>query len=572
MPQSISSLPVGSLVKYGSIYGNKITWLVADHNHQGYPTGTTTLVSRYVIRSMPYDAAEPTNGDSNRRAGGNNRWKYANLRQWLNSQSGEGAWYTAQTNTDIGPDKSYVMTDPYLYDAGFLNEWNAHDISAIVETSHKVVASQQDGGSEYVTDKIFLPALSEYGAQDPGSNTVGTTYSIFNSQKALLRTTMTADAASHAQDNDLYTPAAGRSVPYWTSSAYYYGVANVNVVDTTYSYNNTQRTACYAAGLRPAVNVYATTQVTDSTDSDGAYTIIINDPPTTVGTITVPDTINGGEAFSVSWGRATDPDGNLAGYILEQCVDGIKWEQVYKGSFREAAVSVPYGTNTVAYRVKAYDTYNAMSGYIASNTITVHNNRPPVVTLNSTDLGTLSNAPFSLTYTVTDEDGDAVTVTEAIDDKVYNTKTPSLGANTTFTLTTAEWQKVLNGNHTITITATDPSGSSVKTEAQFVKKVTKISVTKKAAISVDTQPTKVIANIQGNFPTGCTYKVEACNNGNDKSPTWEDITSAVDAGKVYNFTNATKTASQWGVKVRVTVDRGTATGDVYLSAIGGNFE
>lgn len=572
MPQSISSLPVGTLVKFGSIYGNKITWVIVDQNHQGYTSGSTTLVSDKIIKSMPYDAAEPANGDTNRRYGGNNRYKYSNIRQWLNSQDGAGAWYSAQYSADMGPDKSYVETDPYLYEAGFLSEWNAHDISAIMETSHKVVAAQQDGGSEYVTDKIFLPALSEYGAQDPGSTPVGITYSYFKTYRNKLRAVMTADCANHAQNNDLYTPVTGAAVPYWTSSAYYNGVSNVNVVDTNYSYMNTTRTAMYAAGLRPAVNVYSTTQVTDSTDSDGAYTVIINDPPTNTGTITVPETIEGGQTYSVTWGRATDPDGNLAGYILEENVDGTKWTQVYKGAFRGARCSVPYGTSNVTYRVKAYDTYNAMSGYVQSNTIAVHNNRPPVITLNSTDLGQLTNSPFSLTYSVTDADNDSVTVTEAVDGTVYNTVTPSLGANTTFTMTTTDWQKILNGSHTITITATDPHGSTASADCVFSKKVTKIVVTKKSAVTVDEQPKKIIVNIQGKFPTGSTLKVEACNNANDTAPTYEDITEAVNAGKVYAFTNTAKTADKWGVKVRVTVDRGTATGDVYLSAIGGNFE
>jgi hypothetical protein len=75
-----------------------------------------------------------------------------------------------------------------------------------------------------------------------------------------------------------------------------------------------------------------------------------------------------------------------------------------------------------------------------------------------------------------------------------------------------------------------------------------------------------------NIPPTATFKVEVCNNGYDTSPTWEDCTDAVKSGLVHVFTNKTKTASNWGVLVRVTVARNGATGACYVSAIGGNFE
>lgn len=56
-------------------------------------------------------------------------------------------------------------------------------------------------------------------------------------------------------------------------------------------------------------------------------------------------------------------------------------------------------------------------------------------------------------------------------------------------------------------------------------------------------PTKALVNIQGNFPAGCTLQVWICNNGNDASPTWEDITQKVRSGQKHYFTNkATITA------------------------------
>ena len=63
-----------------------------------------------------------------------------------------------------------------------------------------------------------------------------------------------------------------------------------------------------------------------------------------------------------------------------------------------------------------------------------------------------------------------------------------------------------------------------------------------------------------------------CNNGYDASPAWEDATDAVVSGLVHVFSNTAKTADDWGVLVRVSVERNGATGACYVSAIGGNFE
>ena len=74
--------------------------------------------------------------------------------------------------------------------------------------------------------------------------------------------------------------------------------------------------------------------------------------------------------------------------------------------------TITAGWNTVAYRVRSYDSYNATSTYVTSETRTVDNNAIPVITSSTTsgtDLGTKEDG-FDLTYTVTDADSDTVTV------------------------------------------------------------------------------------------------------------------------------------------------------------------
>ena len=107
--------------------------------------------------------------------------------------------------------------------------------------------------------------------------------------------------------------------------------------------------------------------------TSGAYTVKNNAAPGAPGSITVPETVYGGKETEISWAAASDPDGNLSGYILERQTDGGSWSQRYKGSGRSYADTVPFGTESVRYRVKAYDVENLSSGYTTSPTRSVVN-------------------------------------------------------------------------------------------------------------------------------------------------------------------------------------------------------
>ena len=85
-------------------------------------------------------------------------------------------------------------------------------------------------------------------------------------------------------------------------------------------------------------------------------------------------------------------------------------------------------------------------------------------------------------------------------------------------------------------------------------------------------PDRCIVNVQGKFPEGSTLKVEICNNGNDASPRGEDITQNALNNQKYFFTNKTKTASAWGVKLRATLSRGTASRGLLHFVAGREFQ
>ena len=126
------------------------------------------------------------------------------------------------------------------------------------------------------------------------------------------------------------------------------------------------------SGVRPAFILPSSLLVTD----DGA--IIQNTVPTTPSSISVPGSINGGSTITVSWGASSDSEGNLSGYAVERSTNGgASWEQIYNGAAQSISNYVAFGTPSVIYRVKSYDSEGAQSGWRTSSQVTVINNTAP---------------------------------------------------------------------------------------------------------------------------------------------------------------------------------------------------
>lgn len=118
----------------------------------------------------------------------------------------------------------------------------------------------------------------------------------------------------------------------------------------------------------------SSTYPTNGVHSDGYWYVYQgndNVAPTTPGTPSLPVEIKGGESISISWSAASDTNGNLSGYTLECSLDNSAWTQIYSGSATSSTYTVPLGTETIAFRVKAYDSEGAESGYATTSTYVV---------------------------------------------------------------------------------------------------------------------------------------------------------------------------------------------------------
>ena len=225
-----------------------------------------------------------------------------------------------------------------------------------------------------------------------------------------------------------------------------------------------------------------------------------------------------------------------------------------------------------------YDTYGVRPAFVLPSELvvsddgTVSTNTAPAINASSTNLGK-QNAPFNFAYTVTDADGDTLTVTEKLDGKTTATRT-GIASGTALTFEQAAdaagFQRILNGSHTITVEVSDGK-ETVSTSATFTKAVHAASVTLAEPLAVDGDITVAVLQVTGSIPDDAKFKVEVTNNAKDAAPVWQDVTTEVQKGTNIVFSNSTATNGA-AFNFRVSVERGESGEGGYIEAVSGAFE
>lgn len=567
MSQSISALPVKAKVKDTSTtyYGVPIIWEIGDKNHAGYPANSVTLVAANILKLACFDAKESGNSDNNRRNYGNNRYSLSNLRQWLNKAG--SPWYQAQHGADAAPTNANVWNNYNEYDdeAGFLTGFSAQMLAAILNTTLTVAkASVDGGGSETVTDKVFLLSKAEVGLGAENGVSEGSTLAMF-SDNASRQCRPTAQAVSNSEYK---TSSLSASQPWW-----YY----LRSPDASYSYlvryvySDGSLNSHYAflgnSGVRPALNLSSSILVSDSPDSDGAYTIVWNQAPTTPPSITVPDEVRSGKTAEISWAASVDPEGGAITYELERSINSGAWSNIYTGSATSYDdTGVGTSANTVQWRVRAKDVNGAYSGYTSSTVKTVVHNVDPTISGTDTDLGTVTTPP-SMAYTVNDQDTeDELTVVESLDGNEIRTIEDAVRNQTyTFALTDAQFAALANGQHTMQVKVTDTLGNSATRTTTFTRSVTGIEYIV-GPIETDAAAEKILVSLQY-YAAAEDVVVSVCNNAFDSSPTWELAT----IGLKHIFSNSSKTASKWGIGVKVQINKSAGYETISSRPVSGSY-
>lgn len=270
----LSSLPVGTKIKdVNTKYNNEvITWLVGGHNHYG--ANQTALVSEKIISLKAFDAKEPSSSSTDRRNYGNNRYSQSNIRQWLNSSA--ASWYSAQHSTDAPPNNANVWLNHNEYDAeaGFLSNFSENMRNALLAPSLVVAKNNttDGGGSETISDKVFLLSVTELGLPDGDTAVEGNVLALFSdTTKCVAIPTTAAVSKSEFSDSSLKSTTAWF---YWSRSPTRISSFYARVIDKSGTRTFSDAASNGTHGVRPAINIASTIQVSQTPDSDGAYTIL----------------------------------------------------------------------------------------------------------------------------------------------------------------------------------------------------------------------------------------------------------------------------------------------------------
>lgn len=206
----------------------------------------------------------------------------------------------------------------------------------------------------------------------------------------------------------------------------------------------------------------------------------------------------------------------------------------------------------------------------------IYLNHPPVISsslgVSGTDLGEKKDI-FDVNYSVSDPNGDTLTVTEKIDNITVSTRTNvSSGSSLTFSNLNnlTSFQKILNGKHTLEIIANDGKTSTSFTFT-FTKKVTEADITLKEALAVEGDISVAVLKIEGSIPEDAIITALVTNNGKDPSPVWQDATLAVLNNKNIVFTNKENTNGA-AFNFKVKIKRGPSDKGGYITSINGAFQ
>ena len=204
-------------------------------------------------------------------------------------------------------------------------------------------------------------------------------------------------------------------------------------------------------------------------------------------------------------------------------------------------------------------------------------NQPPEVTSDVGESGVAlgeKNEPFTLPYTVTDGDGDPMTITEKVNGVALAVR-ENVASGTELTVKClsekALFQQILNGENTLVLKADDGKTSADWT-ATFTKNVTSAVLSLAQPLTANDTITVAALTLEGSFPGDMSLTVELSNNARDDVPVWEnctDIQSGESRAFVHHvFTN--KTAAKGAAfNYKVTITRGASGVGGNITMIGG---
>ena len=280
MSKLLSSLAVGSKVKFGKFQVNTetpqdIIWTIVAQIHTDYPTNAITLHASEILDLRCFDAKEPNNSNTNIQSYGNNYYTVSNLDQWLNKSDDSGEWYSAAHTEDQAPDTSAGTGNngtQYTSRPGFLNSFSSNERNAILTTTIRV-GKLVDSVYTYedIQRKVFLPSTTEVGLANEMSVAEGSAWGYYTGNSVRI-----SYLTQQCFDNTLSSSKSASKTKawrWWLRTCYGVDSYNVRSVNSAGALEYAGACSGYI-GVRPALNLSSSLEVSDSTDSDGCYTFV----------------------------------------------------------------------------------------------------------------------------------------------------------------------------------------------------------------------------------------------------------------------------------------------------------
>jgi len=275
------------------------------------------------------------------------------------------------------------------------------------------------------------------------------------------------------------------------------------------------------------------------------------------------------------WTRSPNP--TSSGYHKEDGENEYDYDYYY-------AVSSASGSSISVYKVDRSKTRLAtLPCFTLPETLYIDKdgfptvNQPPEVTSDAGESGAElgeKNEPFTLPYTVTDGDGDPMTITEKVNGVELAVR-ENVASGTELTVSCLSekvlFQQILNGENTLTLEV-DDGKTTTEWTATFTKNVTRAVLSLAQPMTADDTITVAALTLEGSFPTDMSLSVEMTNNALDDSPVWENCTD-IQRGESrafvhHAFTNKTA-ARGFAFNYKVTIARGESGTGGTLTMIGG---
>ena len=269
-------------------------------------------------------------------------------------------------------------------------------------------------------------------------------------------------------------------------------------------------------------------------------------------------------------------------YMRITYTDGSHWPETYYYANGQYIYSTSGSSLSTAE-----GTYGSSYGYLPCFTLSedlyidkngfASANQPPEITSDAGESGVAlgeKNEPFTLAYTVTDGDGDPMTITEKVNGVALAVReNVSTGTELTVQCLSekALFQQILNGENTLVLEA-DDGKTTIEWTATFTKNVTSAVLSLAQPLTADDTITVAALTLEGSFPSDMSLTVELSNNARDDAPVWENCTD-IQRGESRTFVHhafTNKTAAKGAAfNYKVTITRGASGVGGNITMIGG---